>query len=78
MTGCGQLSFNPSLSVTGTTAADSPAGVDVDVHVPPAPDTASTLATPDLENAVVNIPPAIALSPAAADGLQACIRISSV
>ena len=73
VTGCQQLSFNPSLSVSAdTTAADSPAGVDVDVHVPQAPDKASALATPDLENAVVSLPPAIALSPAAADGLQAC------
>jgi hypothetical protein len=73
VTGCAQLSFNPTLSVTtDTTAADSPTGVDVDVHVPPAPDTAAALATPNLENAVVTLPPGIALSPAAADGLQAC------
>jgi hypothetical protein len=40
MTGCDRLPFNPSVSVQpDTTAADSPAGLTVDVHVPGLPMT---------------------------------------
>lgn len=71
--GCGVLSFDPSITVgLGTTAADSPTSVAVDVHVPQAPDDPGSLATPDLKNASVTLPADIALSPSAADGLQAC------
>ena len=71
--GCGVLSFKPSITVgLGTTSADSPTSVAVDVHVPQAPDDPGSLATPDLKNASVTLPPDIALSPSAADGLQAC------
>ena len=73
VSGCGGLTFNPSITVSpDTTSADSPAGLNVDIHVPQSPDTPSTLATPDLESAVVTLPAGTALSPSAADGLQAC------
>ena len=52
VTGCGKLSFNPSITAQpDTTLADSPAGVDVDVHVPQAPDDPNALATPDVKSA---------------------------
>ena len=71
--GCGVLSFNPSINVgLGSSAADSPTAVSVDVHVPQAPDDPGSLATPSLKSAVVTLPQGIALSPSAADGLQAC------
>jgi hypothetical protein len=71
--GCGVLSFDPSINVgVGTPSADSPTAVSVDVHVPQAPDNPVSLATPSLKSAVVTLPQGIALSPAAADGLQAC------
>jgi len=73
MTGCDRLAFSPSISVQpDTTVADSPAGLNVDVHVPQAPDDANALATSDLQNATVTLPSGMAVNPAAADGLQAC------
>ena len=73
ITGCGLLSFNPSITVgLGSSAADSPTSASVDVHVPQGPDSPGPLATPYLKSAVVTLPQGIQLSPAAADGLQAC------
>ena len=38
VTGCGLLSFNPTVTATPeTSSADSPTGLDVDLHVPQAP-----------------------------------------
>ncbi len=73
VTGCSNLTFNPSISVQpDTTTADSPTGLDVDIHVPQSPDTESSLATPDLKTAVVTLPTGTVVSASAADGLQAC------
>jgi hypothetical protein len=73
VTGCNLLSFNPSITARpDTTVADSPSGLDVDLHVPQAPNDPSALATPDVKNATVTLPQGFSLSPAAADGLQAC------
>ena len=73
VTGCGKLSFDPSITAQpDTTVADSPAGVDVDVHVPQAPDDPNALATPDVKSATVTLPQGFSLSPSRADGLQAC------
>ena len=73
ITGCQSLSFNPSINVgVGPSSADSPSAVSVDVHVPQAPDDPASLAAPSLKSAVVTLPPGIQLSPAAANGLQAC------
>jgi hypothetical protein len=73
VTGCSKLTFNPSLSVQPeATVADSPTGLDVDLHVPQSPNTESTLATPDLKTAVVTLPAGTVVSASAADGLQAC------
>jgi hypothetical protein len=73
VTGCNALRFNPSLSVgLGSSAADSPSALSVDLHVPQAPDSPTGLVTPDVRNAVVTLPQGIALSPSAADGLQGC------
>ncbi|HEV3034808.1 MAG TPA: hypothetical protein VGX72_08450 [Solirubrobacteraceae bacterium] len=72
MTGCEQLSFDPSLTLAPeTTQADTPSGYTVAVHVPQNEDP-SALATADLRDAKVSLPAGIVLSPSVADGLQAC------
>ncbi len=77
VTGCNKLVFNPSLKVTpDTTEADSPSGYGIDLHVPQsiAP---TDLAAPALDNAVATLPQGLAISPGAADGLQACTNIGA-
>ena len=72
MTGCDKLQFNPTIDVQADVpTADSPSGLTVDVKVPQnnAPEA---LATPTLKKAVVTLPAGVSISPAAADGLQAC------
>ena len=73
VTGCSSLTFNPSITVQpDTTTADSPTGLNVDLHIPQSPSTESSLATPDLKTAVVTLPAGTVVSASAADGLQAC------
>ncbi len=72
VTGCGALGFTPTLSARPTTeAADSPSGLNVDLHIPQTNDVGS-LATAHLRKAVVTLPAGIALNPASANGLQGC------
>jgi hypothetical protein len=72
VTGCDKMRFNPSLSVVpDTTQADSPSGYAIALHVPQSTDP-NDLATPALETAVATLPQGVAISPGAADGLQAC------
>ncbi len=72
VSGCEQLSFNPSLSVTSETSqVDTPSGYSVDLHVPQSEDP-DALATPDLRDATVTLPPGVAISPSAANGLEGC------
>jgi hypothetical protein len=70
--GCEKLSMSPTLSVApDTTQLDAPAGYEVDLKVPPNEEPFG-LATPDLQNVAVTLPPGTSLSPAVASGLQAC------
>jgi hypothetical protein len=72
VTGCEQLSFNPSLTLAPeTTQANSPSGYTVALHIPQ-DEEPSALATPDLRNATVSLPAGVVLSPSGADGLLAC------
>ncbi len=72
-TGCELLSFSPSLTAAiDTTAADAPTGLATHLAIPQAPDNDFSLATADLKSATVALPAGLALSPSAADGLQAC------
>jgi hypothetical protein len=74
-TGCGELSFKPSITLKpDTTAANAPTGLTVDVDVPQNDDP-NGLAEPDLRNAVVTLPTGMTVNPAAADGLQACSSV---
>jgi hypothetical protein len=71
-TGCEQLSFVPSLSLQPeTTQAGAPSGYTVDVHVPQN-ESPTALATPDLRDASITLPPGAVLSPSVANGLQSC------
>ena len=71
-TGCGQVPFDPILSVQPTTgAADSPTGLDVDLTLPQNDDP-GRIGESDLERAVVKLPRGMSVNPAAADGLGAC------
>jgi len=74
MDGCNHLSFDPSIQVTPDgSAASSPTGIDVDVHVP---QTAALnpegLAESAVRNITVALPEGVAVNPAGGDGLQAC------
>jgi hypothetical protein len=72
ISGCGRLDFSPRLSVTPQVrTADSPSGLDVDLHVPQ-DDSLNTLAEANLKDAVVTLPPGLVLNPSSANGLAAC------
>jgi len=70
--GCEKLVFDPSLMVMPETSTiDTPTGLQVDLHVPQNEDP-DGLATPDLRDATVTLPAGVALSAAAASGLEGC------
>lgn len=72
ITGCEQLSFDPTVALTPeTTQAGAPSGYTIELHVPQNEDP-SGLATPDLHSAVVSLPVGAVISPSAANGLQGC------
>ena len=72
--GCNRLPFHPSIKVTPDgTAASSPTGLTVDVHVPQEESlNASGLAEAAPRNITVSLPEGVAVNPADGDGLQAC------
>jgi hypothetical protein len=73
-TGCDQLQFAPTLSVTpDTTEPDSPAGYEVELELPRSADPLA-LETPPLTSLTVTLPPGVSLSPAGAAGLGVCNR----
>jgi hypothetical protein len=72
VTGCERLRFEPSISVTpDTTRADSPSGAAIDLHVPQSTNPYD-LVSSALDDASATLPQGLAISPGAADGLQAC------
>jgi hypothetical protein len=71
-TGCGELSFTPSVSMLpDTLEAGAPAGYSFDLSVPQNTE-AEGLATPDVKRASVTLPLGTVISPSAADGLGDC------
>jgi hypothetical protein len=72
MTGCDQISFNPSLYAQPTaTATDTASGIDVDLFVPQQP--SPTVPSPtELRATTVTLPPGFSINPGAADGKTAC------
>jgi DNA-binding beta-propeller fold protein YncE len=79
ITACNQLEFAPTLEARPTTnQADSPSGLDVDLHIPQedpcsaGPPVSCRPGEADLRDATVSLPAGIAVNPAAANGLAAC------
>ena len=69
---CNRLDFTPTLTARPTTsAADSPSGLHVDLHVPQ-PESVGGLAEANLRNAVVTLPKGISVNPSSANGLEGC------
>jgi hypothetical protein len=72
ITGCDRLGFDPTISVQPTvTQPGVPAGYTVDLKVPQNSNP-DGLSSADLRRAIVTFPAGVALSPSAANGLQAC------
>jgi hypothetical protein len=71
-TGCSQLAFNPSLTVKPTTtAADSAAGLDVDLQVPQISNP-FTPSPSEIRGVTVKLPEGVSINPNAADGKTDC------
>ncbi len=72
MTGCDQLSFNPSLYAQPTsTETDTASGIDVNLSVPQ--ELSPTIPSPtELRAATVTLPEGFSINPNAADGKTAC------
>ncbi|MHB1860521.1 MAG: NHL repeat-containing protein [Solirubrobacteraceae bacterium] len=76
ITGCGHVHFAPSMTVTPTsTSSDSPSGLDVELKVPQN-EAPQGLATADLKDAKVVLPPGVTVNPSAANGLAGCPLLS--
>jgi hypothetical protein len=72
ITGCDRLAFAPTIDLrSDSRTPGSPAGLAVDLSVPQNPDP-DGLATAHVKDVSVKLPPGMALSPSAADGLGAC------
>src|SRR5262249_6898138 len=84
--GCGALPFTPTVTAApGSTAADTPSGLHVDVHVPQPATTSpvengfgfitgvkTALVQADLKDAVVTLPAGVSVNPSSANGLAGC------
>jgi hypothetical protein len=72
LSGCNQLSFEPTISVAPTTdAADSPSGLEVDLHQPT--DSSFAGRSPAImKDAKVTLPEGLVANPSQADGLGVC------
>jgi hypothetical protein len=72
MSGCDQVDFKPSLQARpSTNVADSPAGLDVSLHVPQSEDP-DGLATANLRDLSMDLPAGLSVNPSSANGLGAC------
>jgi hypothetical protein len=76
MTGCDQLSFNPSLfAQPTTTTTDSASGLDVDLQVPQVQSPVAPSPT-EIKATTVTLPEGFSINPNAADGKEACADIA--
>jgi hypothetical protein len=72
ISGCGKLSFSPSLTVIPTNPeAFAPTGVDATLTIPQ-DEAPKDLATSTMKSAVVTLPEGLVINPAAGDGLEGC------
>jgi hypothetical protein len=74
ITNCNQLQFDPSIEVApDVQTASTPTGLKVDVHVPQeVSENAEGQASSNVKDITVALPEGVMLSPAGADGLEAC------
>jgi hypothetical protein len=76
ISGCNALSYEPTVQASPTTdLADSPTGLDVDLHQPqeaPHEGPLSGTATAELKDAHVTLPAGMTVNPSQADGLATC------
>lgn len=71
-TGCNQVEFDPSIESRPTTnLADSPSGLDFNLHVPQNQDP-DGFSTAHLKDVKVTLPAGMTVNPSSADGLAAC------
>ena len=72
--GCNRLAFNPTLEVKPDgSAASSPSGLTVDVHVPQTAElNPQGLAESSVKDITVSLPEGVAVNPAGGDGLVGC------
>ena len=72
VSGCSLEEFKPSISAKPTTnLADSPSGLDVDLHQPQDQELGH-IAPANLKDATVTLPAGMVVNPSQADGLAAC------
>jgi hypothetical protein len=70
--GCNAVPFAPTLQARPTTnVADSPSGLDVDLHIPQSEDPEG-IATAHLKDTTVTLPQGLVVNPASANGLDGC------
>jgi len=74
-TGCDKLQFAPSLTVApDTSAADTPAGLTVNVRVPQEGlANGGELSMSNIKNTTVTLPKGVAINPGQAAGLEECL-----
>ena len=74
LVGCNRLPFEPSIKAAPDgSAASTPSGLTVGVHVPQEGALNPTGLTPaDVKDTTVTLPAGVQISPAGADGLEAC------
>jgi hypothetical protein len=72
ITGCDQLTFNPSLSAQPTSAeADAPSGLDVDLKVPQF-QSPTTPSPSQIRESTITLPPGFSINSNAGDGKTSC------
>ncbi len=72
VSGCSQEEFGPTISSQPTTnLADSPSGLDFDLHQPQN-QRLGQIAPANLRDATISLPKGLAVNPAQADGLDVC------
>jgi hypothetical protein len=77
VTGCNLLAFAPEIEVAPETElADEPTGVTINIDTKQA-ESAHMAISPPLQDATVTLPSGVSISPAAADGIQACPETGS-
>lgn len=72
---CGALDFEPTISARPTTElADSPSGLDFELHQPQNTDLAPARASAPLKDVSVTFPEGLVVNPSQAAGLDACTQ----